>query len=119
MAENIKTPPDQDPRQRTPQGDPNKPQKPGSPGPSVGSPDRNRTGGGAPGKPGSEMDPDRDMPDRDRVQKPMPGSGKPGADKGADKKDGDIGADITELDDDDDEMPVTQRQGRPGIDDAP
>ena len=84
MAENTKKPPEQDPRQRTPQGDPNKPQKPGSPGPSVGTPDR--TGGSSPGKPGHDMD-----PDRNRVQKPMPGSGK---------KDGDIGADISDLDDD-------------------
>jgi hypothetical protein len=42
MPENTKTPPNQDQRQRTPQGgDPNKPQKPGGSMPSS-NPDRDR-----------------------------------------------------------------------------
>jgi len=57
MAENTKTPPNQDQRQRTPQGgDAGKPQKPGGPMPSS-SPDRGRQGVNQP-KP--EIDPDRD-----------------------------------------------------------
>jgi hypothetical protein len=51
MAENTKTPPNQDQRQRTPQGGPNKPQKPGGSVPSSN-----------PNKP--EIDPDRDRQSR-------------------------------------------------------
>ena len=83
MAENTKMPPNQDQRQRTPQGmpqggDANKPQKPGS-APTVTDPDRGRQGVNNPGKPRPEMDPDRG-------RKPAPG--KPGS---------------IEVDDDDDE----------------
>jgi hypothetical protein len=70
MAENTKTPPNQDPRQRTPQSDANKPQKPGGSVPSS-NPDRGRQGMNNPNKP--EIDPDRDRQNRG---KPMP-SGKP------------------------------------------
>ena len=84
MAENTKMPPNQDQRQRTPQGmphggDANKPQKPGST-PTVTDPDRGRQGVNNPGKPGPDMDPDRGR------NKPAPG------------KQGSI-----EVDDDDDE----------------
>jgi len=78
MAENTKTPPNQD-RPRTPQSDPNKPQKPGDkPGSGMPSsnPDRGRQGVNNPNKP--EIDPDRDRQNRG---KPMPGKdGAPGAD---------------------------------------
>ena len=72
MAENTKTPPNQDQRQRTPQSDPNKPQKPGAGMPGS-NPDRGRQGISNP-KP--EIDPDRDRqrgkptaPGRDSVDK--------------------------------------------------
>jgi hypothetical protein len=78
MAENTKMPPNQDQRQRSPQGmpqgDANKPQKPGGPAPTGSDPDRGRQGVNNPGKPGPEMDPDRGRPDRN---KPVPG--KPGS----------------------------------------
>jgi hypothetical protein len=81
MAENTKTPPNQDQRQRTPQGsDPNKPQKPGSVPSS--NPDRNKP----------EIDPDRDRQNRG-TGKPMPG--KPG-----------VANDIDDLDDDDSTQPM-------------
>jgi hypothetical protein len=111
MAENTKTPPNQDQRQRTPQGsDADKQQKPGGSVPSS-NPDRSRQGQGPgqgmnnPNKP--EIDPDRNRqgvnkpeidPDRDRQNrssgKPTPG--KPGAD------------DVEDLDDDE----STQRMDR-------
>jgi hypothetical protein len=113
MAENTKTPPNQDQRQRTPQGsDAGKQQKPGGSVPSS-NPDRSRQGQGQgmnnPNKP--EIDPDRGRqgvnqpeigPDRDQQNrgsgKPMPG--KPGVDN-----------DIDEVEDiDDDES--TQRMDR-------
>ena len=78
MAENTKTPPNQDQRQRTPQGDPNKPQKPGP----VPTSNPDRSGMNNPNKP--EIDPDRDRQNRG---KPVPG------------KDGEAGVD--DLDDDD------------------
>jgi hypothetical protein len=92
MAENTKTPPNQDQRQRTPQGgDPNKQQKPGGSMPSS-NPDRSRQGMNNPNKP--EIDQDRDRQSR----KPTtPGS-----------KDGVVDAD--EIIDDDDES--TQRMDR-------
>ena len=67
MAENTKTPPNQD-RQRMPQGDPNKPQKPGGPMPT-GTPG-GRQGVNNPNKPGPEMDPDRARPDRNKPAVP-------------------------------------------------
>jgi hypothetical protein len=75
MAENTKTPPNQD-RPRQPQGgDANKPQKPGGPMPGS-NPDRGRQGVNNPNKP--EIDPDRDRQNRGR---PMPGKdGTPGVD---------------------------------------
>jgi hypothetical protein len=89
MAENTKTPPNQDQRQRTPQGgDAGKPQKPGGSVPSS-NPDRSRQGIDNPNKP--EIDPDRNR------GKPMP----PG-------KDGGVVDDIDDLDDDD----STQRMDR-------
>lgn len=87
MAENTKTPPNQDQRQRTPQGDPSKPQKPGGSMPS--NPDRSRQGVNNP-KP--EIDPDRDRQNRG---KPVP----PG-------KDGVV--DVDDIEDDD----ATQRMDR-------
>lgn len=69
MAENTKMPPNQDQRQRTPQGKPSgdaKPQKSGGPAPSGAGPDRDRQGVNNPGKPVPEMDPDRTRPDRNR-----------------------------------------------------
>ena len=93
MAENTKTPPNQDQRQRTPQGsDADKQQKPGGSVPSS-NPDRSRQGMNNPNKP--EIDPDRDRQNRNSG-KPMPG--KPG---GLD--------DVTDVDDDDD---ATQRVKR-------
>jgi hypothetical protein len=56
MAENTKTPPNQDQRQRTPQGDVNKPQKP-----TVNNPDRSVN-------PGRPM-PGQDPAGKDRVTK--------------------------------------------------
>ena len=64
MAENTKMPPNQDQRQRTPQGKPS--QKPGGPAPSGAGPDRDRQGVNQPGKPMPEIDPDRARPDRNR-----------------------------------------------------
>lgn len=104
MAENTKTPPNQDPRQRSSQGDVNKPQKPGSGMPGA-NPDRNRPD--QPNRP--EMDPDRDRqgvnrpeidPDRDDRQggnKPMPGD-----------KDDVVDGDVDDLDEDE----STQRMDR-------
>jgi hypothetical protein len=88
MAENTKTPPNQD-RPRTPQGEPHKPQKPGDAMPGS-NPDRGRQGVTNPNKP--EIDPERD---RNRGRPMGPG------------KDGAPGVD--DLDDDDDS---TQRMSR-------
>jgi hypothetical protein len=103
MADNNKMPPNQDPRQRTPQSDPNKSQKQGGPGSSAGNPDRTRQGSNMPGKPGPGQGQDMD-PDRSRTQKPMPGSDKDSVsapDSG-----------IDDLDEDEDAMPRTQQPDR-------
>ena len=88
MAENTKMPPNQDQRQRTPQGKPSgdvKPQKPGGPAPSGAGPDRDRQGVNHPGKPMPEIDPDRARPDRNRpVPAKHPGVG-PGDDEDIDE----------------------------------
>jgi hypothetical protein len=104
MAENTKMPPNQDQRQRTPQADPNKSQKPGGPGSSAGNPDRSRQGSNIPAKPGQGQGQGQDMdPDRNRTQKPMPGS----------DKDGEMA--IDDLDDDD----ATAPNQRPRRDEQP
>jgi hypothetical protein len=109
MAENTKTPPYQDQRQRTPQSGADKQQKPGGSVPSS-NPDRSRQGQGPgvnPNKP--EIDPDRSRqgvsnpkpeidPDRDRQNR---GTGKPMPGKGGE-------ADVDDIDDDD----STQRMER-------
>lgn len=84
MAENTKMPPNQDQRQRTPQGNPS--QKPGGPAPSGAGPDRDRQGVNQPGKQMPEMDPDRARPDRNR---PAPGKEIPGKDPGQGSMDDD------------------------------
>jgi len=89
MAENTKTPPNQD-RPRTPQGDANKPQKPG--GMPGSDPDRGRQGVNNPNKP--EIDPDRDHQNRG---KPM-ALGRQGGD-----------ADVDDLDDDDSTKPMERK----------
>jgi hypothetical protein len=69
MAENTKTPPNQDQqRQRTPQGDANKQQKPGGPAPTGANQDRDRGRQGVnnPGKPGGDIDPNRIQPGRNK-----------------------------------------------------
>jgi hypothetical protein len=68
MAENTKMPPNQDQRQRTPQGDMNKPQKPGGAGSgsTVSDPDRGRQGTGGPNRPMPDMDQDRSRTERGR-----------------------------------------------------
>jgi hypothetical protein len=97
MAENTKTPPNQDPRQRTSQGEADK-QKPGGRAPSS-NPDRGRQGQGqGQGKNNAdrpEIDPDRERQNR--------GTGKPIAPG----KDGVVEADI-----DDDDAASTQRMDR-------
>lgn len=85
MAENTKMPPNQDQGRmpaNKPMGGPGKPQKSGA---VPTSPDRERQGVNNPGKQVPEIDPDRTRPDR---TKPGPG------------KDGSIGG--NDLDDDDD-----------------
>lgn len=69
MAENTKTPPNQDGRPRTSQGDANKPQRPGGPVPGTDS-ERDRQGVNRPGKPDPGTDPDRGRPDRNRSGAP-------------------------------------------------
>lgn len=103
MAENTKMPPNQDQRQRNPQGDMNKPQKPGSvpgsgSGSTVNNPDRSRQGSNNP-----NMDPDRNRVDR----------GRPGQDPMKPDKD--------EIPDDDDDLETaqTQRQERGTDDEEP
>jgi hypothetical protein len=64
MAENTKTPPNQDQRQRTPQSD--KPQKPGNPGSTVNNPDRDRQG---PDPQGGRPTPESDPAGKNRVNK--------------------------------------------------
>ena len=106
MAENTKMPPNQDQRQRTPQADPNKSQKPGGPGSSAGDPDRSRQGSNVPAKPGQGQGQGQDMdPDRNRTQKPMPGSDKDGS-----MGDGEMGVD--DLDQEDEATAPTRRPGR-------
>ena len=102
MADNTKMPPNQDQRQRSAQGDPNKSQKPGGPGAPGGGPDRSRQGSNVPGKPGQGPGQGKEIdPDRNRTQKPMPGSEKVGQ------------SNIDDLDDDDqDQTARTQRPGR-------
>lgn len=87
MADNTKMPPNQDQRQRTPQGKPS--QKPGSPSPSGAGQDRDRQGVNNPGKPVPEMDPDRARPDRNR---PVPGKEVPG---GGSMDDDDLDENVT------------------------
>ncbi len=110
MAENTKTPPNQDQRQRTPQGDAGKPQKPGGSVPTSNPADRSRQGMNNPNKP--EIDPDRSRqgmnnpnkpeidPDRDRQSRGKPA--QPGKDGVLDDVD-----DVEDIDDD-----ATQRMDR-------
>jgi hypothetical protein len=86
MPENTKQPPNQDQRQRTPQGDPSKPQKPGGPAPT--SNPGGRQGVNNPNKPGANID--QDMPER----------GKPGV---AEK------IDVDDMDDDEAVLPPGNR----------
>jgi hypothetical protein len=105
MAENNKRSGNQDPRQRTSQGDMNKPQKgpertPGSPGRSqeTSDPNKNRV---TPG-----LDPDRDRQRQNNPNKMDPDPGRMAPDK--DRLDDDLDLDI------DEEGATTQRTTRPG-----
>ena len=105
MAENTKMPPNQDQRQRTPQGDMSKPQKPGGAGSAVGNTDRSRQGMGGPSQPMPDMDQDRSRTERSRPnQDPTQEPDKDRVSKIDDDEENDNENDDESDDESDDEM---------------